>query len=368
MRAPGPRRVVHYVDGEVFGGSEEAALQLMASLDRGQWEPVLLHHTGAARLAEGARDIGVRTVTTGAPPRAAPVRSVGPLWRAVRAERPAVFHAHLSWPLGCKYGALAARLARVPAVVGTAQLWVELKSRRPPLAPKLFHRIIAVSREVERRYARTLHVPPNRLVVVPNGIRVPLQAPVPDPALRAGLVRGRPEYVVLTPARLHPQKGHAYLLAAAALVPDATFVLAGDGPLRVELERSARELGIADRCVLLGERHDVPALLAASDLFVLPSLYEGLPVSVLEAMAACRPIVATGVGGTDEAVMHERTGLLVPPRDPASLAAAIRRLRADPALAQRLAQAGRERVEHEFSAEVTALRVMRVYDEVLADG
>ena len=132
-----------------------------------------------------------------------------------------MFHAHLSWPLACKHGVLAARLARVPAVVGTAQLWVELRSRRAPIAPRLFHRIVAVSREVEGHYARTLRVPPNRLVVVPNGIRVPPRPAAPDPALRAELVRGRPDYVVLTPARLHPQKGHADLLAAAALAAGA---------------------------------------------------------------------------------------------------------------------------------------------------
>jgi glycosyltransferase involved in cell wall biosynthesis len=169
---------------------------------------------------------------------------------------------------------------------------------------------------------------------------------------------------VLTPARLHQQKGHAYLLTAAALVPDATFVLAGDGPLRAELEQRARELGVAGRCLFLGERADVPDLLAAADLFLLPSLWEGLPLSVLEAMAAGRPVVATAIGGTDEAVTDGVTGLLVPPRDPAAIAAAIARLRDDPGLAERLAAAGRARVEREFSSRATAERVMRIYDAV----
>jgi glycosyltransferase involved in cell wall biosynthesis len=203
---------------------------------------------------------------------------------------------------------------------------------------------------------------------VPNGIEVPPAVRRPDPALRAELVRGRPDYVVLTPARLHEQKGHAYLLAAAARVPEATFVLAGDGPLRPELERLAAERNVADRCVFLGYRSDVSDLLAAADVFVLPSLFEGLPVSVLEAMAAERPVVATAIGGTDEAVTHEVTGLLVPPRDPAALAAAIRRLQADPQLAGRLAAAGRERVQREFSSAATARNVMRIYDEVTGAG
>jgi glycosyltransferase involved in cell wall biosynthesis len=181
-------------------------------------------------------------------------------------------------------------------------------------------------------------------------------------------VHGRPDYVVLTPARLHPQKGHTYLVSAAAATPGATFVFAGDGPLRGSLEAQAAELGVADRCLFLGERTDMPDLLAASDLVVLPSLYEGLPVSVLEAMAAERPVVATAIGGTDEAIVSEESGLLVPPRDPAALAVAIGRLQGDPALARRLASAGRARVEREFSADRTAREVMRIYDEVLVEA
>jgi glycosyltransferase involved in cell wall biosynthesis len=365
------RRVVHYVDSDAFGGSEEAALHLMASLDRARWEPVLLHHPspGISRLLEGATRLGIRT-------RAVPW--VGPggrcsglvrLWRALRPERPAIFHAHLSWPLACKHGVGAAWLARIPGIVGTAQLYVAPDSTwRSHLMLRPFRRIIAVSEEVKTRYAQELHVPARKLVVVRNAIRLPPAGRTVDPALRAALVRGRPDYVVLTPARLHPQKGHTYLLAAAARVPDATFVFAGDGPLRAELEAQAGALGIADRCVFLGFRSDVPDLLAAADLLVLPSLYEGLPVSVLEAMAAERPVVATAIGGTDEAITSEQSGLLVPPRDPIALASAIRRLQADPTLARRLAAAGRARVEREFSSEVTAGHVMRIYDEALAEA
>lgn len=364
------RRVLHYVDSDIHGGNEEAALHLMASLDRARWEPVLLHHpdAGVARLVHGAALLGVRTSAVPRVDRRRPLVGLIRLWRALRMESPAIFHAHLSWPLACRYGVLAAWLARVPAILATAQLYVELRgNRRPPLTLRPPRRIIAVSDEVKTRYAEELGVPAHKLVVVRNGIRVPSSARLPNPALRAELIQTRPDYLVLTPARLHQQKGHASLLAAAAQVPDATFVLAGDGPLRAELEAQARELGVADRCIFLGERADVPDLLAAADLVVLPSLFEGLPVAVLEAMGAERPVVATAIGGTDEAVTHEQTGLLVPPRDPVALASAIRRLQSDPALAQRLAAAGRERVEREFSSRETARKMMRIYDEVMGD-
>lgn len=365
------RRVVHYVDSDIFGGNEEAALHLMASLDPARYEPVLLHHPdpGIVRLLHGARDLGIRTHAVPRVNQRGRFTGVFRLWQAIRAERPAIFHAHLSWPLACKYGVLAAWLARVPAIVATAQLYVELRgNQRHPIALRPLHRIIAVSEAVKARYAEDLRIPARKLIVVRNGIRVPRSGPTPNPALRAELVRGRPDYVVLTPARLHEQKGHAILLAAAVQVPDATFVLAGEGPLRAALEQQAHDLGVAQRCVFLGHRSDVPDLLAAADLLVLPSLFEGLPVSVLEAMAAERPVVATAIGGTDEAVTHELNGLLVPPGDPAALAAAIHRVRVDPALAHRLAAAGRGRLEREFSSATTAREVMKVYDEVMAQG
>ena len=362
------RRALHYVDADAFGGSEQAALHLMAALDRSRWEPALLYHPGpaATRLRSGAAGRGLRAVEVPAPHRRRPAAFLR-LLTAIRAERPDVFHVHLSWPLAGRGGVAAGRLAGVPGLVGTAQLYIPPGSvLRTRLHLRGLQRIIAVSHEVEARYAGDLGLPRRKLVVVPNGMPVPATVPSADPALRARLAAGRPGYLVLTPARLDEQKGHAELLVAATKLPDTTFLLAGDGPLRGELEALARRLGMADRCVFLGHRDDVPALLAAADLFVLPSHFEGLPVSVLEAMAAERPVVATAVGGTDEAVIDEETGLLVPPGDPAALAAAVRRLRADPELARRLAAAGRARVEREFSVEATARAVMRVYDEVVA--
>jgi glycosyltransferase involved in cell wall biosynthesis len=358
------------VDSDIFGGNEEAALHLLGSLDRARYEPALLHHggTGIARLIDRAGELGIRTHAVPRVGRRRRLAGLFRLWQAVRAEGPAIFHAHLSWPLACKHGVHAAWLARVPGIVGTAQLYMELRgSPHYPLALRPHRRIIAVSEEVKARYAENLRVPARKLVVVRNGILVPPPNPSADVALRAELLRGRPNYLVFTPARLHPQKGHAVLLAAAAQVPEATFVLAGDGPLRTELEQKARALGVADRCVFLGYRPDVPALLAAADLVVLPSLFEGLPVSVLEAMAAQRPVVATAIGGTDEAITHDQTGLLVPAGDSIALATAIQRVRRDPALAQRLATAGRQRVEREFSSARTASGVMKVYDEIMAE-
>ncbi len=143
-------------------------------------------------------------------------------------------------------------------------------------------------------------------------------------------------------------------------------MLVGDGPERGALESQVATLGLRDRVQFLGYRPDIPGLLAGCDLFVLPSLYEGLPLSILEAMAAGKPVVATAIGGTDEVIVPDCTGLLVPPGDAPALATAIRTLLADPPLARRLARAGQARVATMFSAAQMVRQVTQVYDELLA--
>jgi glycosyltransferase involved in cell wall biosynthesis len=170
---------------------------------------------------------------------------------------------------------------------------------------------------------------------------------------------------VLTAARLTRQKGIEYLLQAASQVQGADFVIAGDGPERGELEAQAGALGVADRAIFAGHRADMPELLSECDLFVLPSLFEGLPLAVLEAMAAGKPVVATDVGGTAEAVLNGETGLIVPPRDAGALAMAIRRVLDKPEWATAMGAAGRERARCEFSAETMVRRTTEVYEAIL---
>ena len=290
--------------------------------------------------------------------------------RQLRAKRPTVFHAHLTWPLACKFGLMSAVLARVPAVVATEHSFVEfyldasIYMQQRLLAASL-GRYLPVSHDLAQRLRQTLHFPARKIQVIHNGILVEPFNGLADAALRASLNGNSQRPIVLTAARLDAQKGHRYLLEAAALVPEAQFVLAGDGPARSSLEERVQALGLGNRVVFLGYRSDIPELLACCDLFVLPSLYEGLPLSVLEAMAAGKPVIASAVGGTDEAVIPGETGLLVPPADPIALATAIRTLLDDPPLAQRLALNGRARVQREFSAERMVQRVTRVYDELL---
>lgn len=364
--------VVHFLDADTYGGCEEVILMLLAGLDRREWRPILFHHAkpGIVRLLNEVSRLGI-------PCRAVPsmtgrnrVATLRQFVREVRVAEPTIFHAHLNWPLGCRYGVMAAKLSRVPAIVATSHVYFPILEERFGWLKQHLHaasidRYIAVSNEVKERLCQDLQVPELKVRVVRNGVRLAPFAQAAESAFRAKLT-GRTECpIVFTSARLHSQKGHVYLLEAAALVPNALFILAGDGPERQRLEELSRKLGLEARVRFLGHRQDVAKLLASCDLFVLPSLYEGLPLSVLEAMAAGKPVVATAVGGTDEAVVHGATGLLVPPGDSAELAAAIRTMLSERALAARLAEAGKVRAMRMFSSETMVREVTRVYEDLI---
>jgi len=366
-----PRLVVHYTDAVAYGGAERMLLTLLEGLDRQRWLPLLYHHGGPAiaPLLEGARAVGVETRIVPCIQGRRGLARVPALVRQIRTDDPAVFHAHLPWRFRCRRGLVAARLARVPAVVATQQLFVAPSSRRAVLRHRFLSmavdRYIAVSNDMARALRPLCVRADRRVTVVHNAVRADVFEAAPDRRVEVlPEAAGRP--VVLTLARLDAQKGLEYLIGAADLLPDALFLIAGDGGERRRLEALARDKGLAARVRFLGYRDDASRLLAACDVFVLPSLFEGLPVSVLEAMAAGKPVVATAIPGTDEAVLHGRTGLLVPPADPLALADAIKAILSDPTLSRRLGEAGRERVQQHFSAARMVERVMGVYEELLA--
>lgn len=367
-------RVVHFVDSEVFGGTEQAILTLFEGLDPSRWELVLAHHPspGIEPLVAGARKRGVETWAV--PAMAPGVNGLRHLPRFaidLRRRGASIVHVHLTWPLGCQYALLGAVLARVPAVVATAQLSLELTlSRRVMLQQRLMthavDRYLAVSEKVRQDLIGDLQWPPGKIEVVPNAVWTRPASVEPTSASRGRIVGDVTTPLVLVPARLHEQKGHRYLFPAIAEVPNAHFALAGEGPERDALETLARSLGISSRVSFLGHRDDMPELLAAADVVVLPSLYEGLPVSLLEAMAARKPVIATRIGGTDELVVSGHNGILVEPKDSAALAEALRTLLADPEKAHRLAVRAQRTVAERFSAEATCRRVAEVYGELAA--
>ena len=368
------RSIFFYTDSRELGGAENALLMLIESIDREHWQPTLLLNASpsADPLAELGAGLGARV--TRVPPLPLGLggaRGVPGLARYLRRQSPDLVHAHLSAPLAAKWGLSAAVLARVPTVA-TVQL---VPAFEPDLAARLqlralaagVDRYIAVSADIARQLSTRFRWPAGKIEVVRNAVDLERFRRPRDERLRAELSGGRELPIVLTCARLDDSKGHPFLFRAAAAIPEAIFALAGEGPLRAELEAEAAALGLADRVLFLGRRGDVPDLLASCDVFVLPSLYEGTSLAVLEAMAAGCPVVSSAIGGTDELIEDGVSGLLVAPGDAAALGAAIARLLGDPGLRASMSARAREHAEADFSREGMARRVERVYSQVLGE-
>jgi glycosyltransferase involved in cell wall biosynthesis len=237
----------------------------------------------------------------------------------------------------------------------------------------LAHGAIAVSGSTREFLMRERFVPEDRVRLIWNGAPLDEFAPVPrERALRVrrelGIADDAP--LVGTIGRLNAQKGHRFLIDAAALVlarrPEARVLVAGDGDLMDELRAQAARLSLADRVVFTGHRTDVPDLLGALDVFCLSSLYEGTPLALFEAMAAGKPIVSTAVDGCREVLADGTTALLVPPSDPGALAAAIERLLGDPGLRGDLAGAALA-ASRRYDVQACVDQMQAFYDDLLAE-
>jgi glycosyltransferase involved in cell wall biosynthesis len=229
---------------------------------------------------------------------------------------------------------------------------------------------IAVSEEVRESIIRQIGPIQDKIFTICNAVNLePFERPGDKAALCNQLGLETHSHLVATVGRLTEQKGHCYLIDAATTVvsayPDTHFLFIGDGELRDELQQQIQQAGLAANIHSLGIRDDVPHLLAAVDLFVLPSLWEGLSVALLEAMAAGKPIVATAVSGTTQAMTHGQTGLVVPPRDSQALAEAIVQLLSNPAQAQAMGWAAKQHVTMNYSAQKQATEHLALYRQLL---
>jgi glycosyltransferase involved in cell wall biosynthesis len=339
-------------------------------MDRTRWSLTLLHHADAPKaLVDGARALGSDLREVRRVEGKLDLGALSALTAAIRGLGASVFHAHLHWPLACKYGIAAASAARVPAIVATAQLHVEIGRAgfvdlQHRMISPLVSRYIAVSRDVAAHLVRRFHVPEAKIVAIPNA--------VDEPEIAAGLMRPATDWpvpaerkAVLVLARLEQEKGVDVAIDAIAQTAGVDLVVAGTGSCRAVLEAKVTQLGLTHRVFFLGHRDDPASLLARAHVFVLPSHVEGLPLSVLEAMAAGVPVIATDIGGTREAVEHEKTGLLVAPGDARALAAAIERVIAEPNETAQRVSAARETVHREFASSIIADRTASLYASLL---
>ena len=368
-------RVLTLVDKPtVTGGAERLAAVVAMKLDPARFESVLCasRRTDEPLLDRELEEAGIPVLALGR-------RSRLDLW----AWRPLVsrlrdgvdvVHAHM---FGSNvWGTVLGRLTGVPVVVAHEHTWsFQGRPLRRFLDRELVGRwadvFVAVSGEDRRKMIEVEGVDPRKIRLIPNGIPSPPNGSVADVRAELGIEPGAPVLGVV--CELRAQKALEVLFEAAALLlpefPALKVLVAGDGPERAPLEAAASQLGAADAVLFLGIRRDVPALLAAVDVAVLSSDYEGSPLSVLEYMAAGKPVVSTRVGGVPELVEDGVQGLLVEPRDPAALAKAVAELLRDPERAERLGAQGRERQLREYSLDAMVRHVEELYEELwLASG
>ena len=370
------RPVLHLLTGRVFAGAEEHALSILTAIREYGFEPCLAAPTTLiAAMEPGLSAAGVKCLPLEFSSRL-DVLTGARLLRFLRRENIAILHCHLF--TASLFGAGVARMAGVGAVLETChgpEVWRMGKGLRSSFwvdrqIGRMVDKYIAVSHAAAHHLTATKKVPKSKISVIHNGRDLDRFGPTDTQrriATRAALGL-RDEPAILTLARLDDQKGHRHLIDALAIAarhqPNLVALLAGEGALEHRLRAQCATLGLTDRVRFLGYRRDVPELLEAADMVVLPSLYEGLPLVAIEALAAGRPMVATEVDGTPEVVIHERTGLLVPPANPVALAAAIERLLDNPELASRLAADGRKFAHENFAVQRQIEQTAALYSEL----
>lgn len=350
---------------------------LLSGLDRNSWEPVLVYHPnpGIVPFIERVEGLGIDTLSVSIIKGLGDLSGMKNLIQKLKELHPAVFHAQLVSNLRCTCGIVCAKLAGIRAILATQHSYQEIRARGiyrlytlifyQKLISMFVDYYIAVSYKQAERLKKNV-MSEYKVKVVQNAVHVKDFSHVGDRnLLKSELKNNEDKRVVLTVARIDKLKGHKYLIEAAPMVPDTFFLLAGDGPEREEMEKTARDLKVADRVLFLGQRNDIPELLNACDFFVLPSLLEGLPLSVLEAMSASKPVLATDIDGINEIIIDGENGLLVPPSDPKALAEKIKLLLSDKSLAARLAVSGKETIIKNFTLEKMVKGLTDIYCEVI---
>lgn len=351
------------------GGAERVISSLSASLDLGRYRPLLcLFRPGW--LQERAESRGVRTFVI-------PTQGMTD-WRwalqfkrLLEQEKVDLLHAH-EFDANTQ-GAFVAALAGLPTVAtvhGKNYFW---EKRRRRLAYRWVSRnatMVAVSEDLKQFIVEKVGVSPNRVKVLYNGVDVlPKCNSIEVEECRKELGLPSSHQVVGVVGNLYPVKGHQYLIdsipAILSKCPDTSFVFAGRGELEAELKGQVHRLGLDTRVFFLGLRQDISRILSVMDVFVLPSLSEGLSMAILEAMIAGKPVVATQVGGNPELVLNGETGFLIPPRDSQALAANLVTLLTNKQQAAQFGERGKCRAEGQFSLHNMVCAHQALYDECI---
>lgn len=374
-----PVRVLYVIDTLEVGGAERSLLQLCEHVDRARVEIIVCSIYPGDALRDDFERLGIRVIQLNLPGKYRFLRAIGRLRHVIRRVRPDLVHTTLF--RADQIGRIAARLVGVPVMSSFVnipydrartecnphvKLW---KLRALQICDRLTARLAtsfhAVSATVRKINCRDLHIPLESVAVVHRG-RDTEKKIVGDPnALRQELGVARDAPLILNVGRLVDQKGQRYLIEAMPRVlqhyPDAVLLIAGDGVLRDELVSLANSQHVAEQVRFLGHRHDTDVLLKSANCFAFPSLYEGMPGSVVEAMVAECPIVATDIAVVRELITDRETGLLAGVKESLPLAEGIIRMLSDRELSASVARQARDRVCREFDIRRIALQMEELY-------
>jgi O-antigen biosynthesis protein len=377
-----PQKIIYFSDAIFLGGAEAYLKLLIPEINQERYLPrvVLSPAPAISPLADFfiKQGIHVDHLETHHP---SPLRNFLGSVRYFLRERPSIVHFNLNNSFGCFFPILAAFCARVPWRLATEHLAFELASgKRAGVGTKrlvkkimtfCLHYSIAVSQANKRLLVRDYKIDPIRIKLIRNGIdanRYRFSAEGREKVRREFGI-SEEQVVVGTVARFSYQKGHEYTVEAIPAIldsyPQTRFLFVGEGPEREKILRKTHDLGIQDFVFFAGERQDVSHVLSAMDIFLLTSIFEGLPLSVLEAMSAGLPVIATGVSGTPEAVLHQMTGVLIPPAEPRAIFEAVAEMLAHPKLRQRMGHQGRLLALHHFHKKYMVKQVTELYDQLI---
>ncbi len=368
-----PCRLLFFLTSRTRGGVEEHVLSLLQALSAERFVlglacPAALGHALAAELETLPVEVFPVEAT-----RWTRRREIHRLWGILRRFRPDVVHCHLF--RATFVGAPLARLAGVPIVLETyhgRELWRQGRLKGSFVVDRFvsryIDRVIAVSKAAAHFLVEAKGIPSEKITVIPNGRD--LNHFLPGNGQRGTAIRQHlniPDQAPVLGAvgRLEAQKGHRFLLDALptilAKAPETRLVLLGQGSLQTALEAQIERLGLGHAVIFAGFQRDVSAYMDAMDVVVLPSLYEGMPLTAIEASASAKPVVATAVDGTPEVIRHGETGLLVPPSHPSALAEAILTLLHRPDLAGQYGAAARQWALQHFDIRRQVAETERLY-------
>lgn len=371
--------VLHLIDSLAIGGAQTRLLNDLRYLDGAFTHRVYTLFPRASDQADALEALRIPLQSLRLKRLSELPRGIRRLARVVRSD-PGIQLIHTQLFCADIVGRLAGRLARCP-VISTVQSAVyepdsELNSswRRwlDRWTTPWSEHFVAVSGFVRESLHRRLGVPLGKISVIPNSVDV--QRVMPDPlrrkTAREQLRLAEEDFAWITVGRLNPPKGYRYLLEAMAQVvrqlSRVRLLVVGDGPSRTPLEQVARAAGLANAIQFLGERRDVLALLDAADAFVFPSLSEGLPLALLEAMAMGKPCVASRIAPHQEMIEHGHSGLLVAARDPLGLAEAMHQVQSDTLWSRKLGEEARAAARR-FDAVSCAAALRQLYETVIPD-